>query len=63
MSKPFLVMSFLDMGREVWAQYDESAEIYELFASEECDDYLGCADTKEECKSVARQIANEWMGE
>jgi hypothetical protein len=61
MNKPFLVMSFPDMGREIWAKYDESAELYELFYSEECDDYCGCADTKAECKAVAREIANEWM--
>ena len=39
---------------EVWARYDSDAEVYELFASEEADDYIGCADTLNECQKVAR---------
>jgi 3-methyladenine DNA glycosylase AlkD len=47
-------------GREVWARWDRSARIYELFASEDCDDYVGCADTKTEAQAVAKQLINEW---
>lgn len=39
---------------EVWARYDSDAEVYELFASEEADDYIGCADTMSECQIIAR---------
>ncbi len=61
MSKPFIVLSFQDMGIEIWAKWDSTAELYELFYSQECNDYCGCANTKAECKAVAREIANEWM--
>lgn len=32
-------------GYEVWTVYDHDAKLYELFASEAADDYIGCADT------------------
>lgn len=44
-----------DLGREVWAKFDDSAEVYELFASDDGSDYIGCADTKAEALSVARE--------
>ena len=43
-----------DLGRAVWIKLDETAEIYELFASESGDDYIGCADTVNEARAVAR---------
>lgn len=50
-----------DLGREVWVKWDESAEVYELFASEDGDDYIGCADTLVEAAQVARDWFNELM--
>lgn len=46
-----------DLGREVWIKWDQSAEIYELFASENGDDYIGYADTETE----ARLVAGHWF--
>jgi hypothetical protein len=48
-----------DKGFEVWMTHDSSAEVYELFASDACDDYIGCADTPDEALTVAR----EWIDE
>lgn len=53
------LMESKDLGREVWIKWDSSAEVYELFASEGADDYLGCADTVSE----ARKVAREWFSE
>ena len=47
------------LQREVWAQFDDTAEVYELFASKDGDDYIGCADTLTE----ARLVAQEWFSE
>ena len=46
-------------GFEVWAHYDHTAEVYELFASEDAIDYVGCADTLAE----ARQIGRNWVAQ
>lgn len=46
-------------GREIWAHFDKSAEVYELFASEDGSDYLGCADTLTEARKLALVIAND----
>ena len=37
-------------GYEVWVHYDHTAEVYEMFASEEGSDYIGCADTLSEAR-------------
>lgn len=55
------IMTFPDMGLEAWAKYDHSAGLYEIFASEECDDYIGYADTIDEAKEFARQWAQDRM--
>jgi hypothetical protein len=52
-----LLTTHKDLGREVWIHYDKDAEVYELFASADGDDYLGCADTIME----ARFVAQEWF--
>lgn len=44
-------------GYEVFAKYDRTAGVYELFASDTGQDYIGCADSLSEC----RAIANEWI--
>ena len=46
-------------GLEVWQTWDEGAQVFELWASEACDDYIGCADTRTEALAVAR----EWFAE
>jgi hypothetical protein len=46
-------------GYEVWMSYDHTAGVYELFASSEGSDYIGCADTRQE----ALKIANNWIRE
>lgn len=55
------IMTFPDMGLEAWIQYDHSAGIYEIFASEDGDDYIGCGDSIDECKKYAREWAEERM--
>lgn len=49
-------------GYEVWAQYDSSADVWELFASEDGDDYLGCADTLQEAREAAQRINTDRVG-
>ncbi len=46
-------------GFEVWAKWDDSAEIYELFASENGDDYIGCCDTLKEARDYALERWSE----
>lgn len=48
-----------NLGREVWIKWDESAEVYELFASEDGDDYIGACDTVIEARAAARDWFNE----
>lgn len=60
-TKPTKIMNFPDMGREAWAKWDADAEIYEVFASSACDDFIGDADTIEDAKQVARDWANDMM--
>ncbi len=61
MSKAKRIATFPDMGIEAWVRFDASAELYEVFASAECDDYIGCADTMREAHEVARQWFDERM--
>lgn len=49
----FHVASDKRFGGEVWAQFDDSASVFELFASDEGNDYLGCCDTLDECRQFA----------
>lgn len=58
---PKKIASSVDLGREVWAIWDATAEVWELFASPEGDDYIGCADTIPEAQQVAREWFNECM--
>jgi hypothetical protein len=48
-----------ERGYEVWSVYDEGAEVFELFASEDCNDYVGCATSRQEAMKAAR----EWIAE
>jgi hypothetical protein len=56
-----LLVRHPDLGREAWIKWDEGAELYELFASENGDDYIGCADTVSEARTVAAHWFNELM--
>jgi hypothetical protein len=56
-----LLVRHHDLSREVWIKWDESAMLYELFASENGDDYIGCADTVSEARAVAADWFNELM--
>ena len=58
-----LLTKHQDLGREVWVNFDEGAEVYELFASSEGDDYIGCADTLAEARLIASEWFQELMGE
>lgn len=46
-------------GFEVWAHFDRTAKVYELFASEDGGDYVGDADTL----SQAQKYAEQWISE
>lgn len=41
-------------GYEVWFTFDDTAGVYELWASVACDDYIGCADDMADALKVAR---------
>ena len=41
------------------AVWDESAQVFEIFADRDCDSYIGCADTISE----AKQIGVDWINE
>lgn len=59
MQTPSLIATDKRQGLEVWQTWDEGAEVFELWASAECDDYIGCADTRAE----AQKIAREWFAD
>jgi hypothetical protein len=50
----FKLLSDESKGLEVWAAWDDSAEVYELFTDAEGEGYIGCADTKQEAVKIAR---------
>ena len=59
MHTPKLIATDKTQGLEAWALFDEIAGVYEIFASADGDDYIGCCDTRAECVIVAR----EWFAE
>lgn len=48
-------------GYEVWAKYDKSAELYELFTDKDGVGYVGCSDTLEEADVIAKDWVQEQM--
>lgn len=62
--RPRLLAQHNDLGREVWIKwegrdkYDEDG-MYGLYASRDCDDPIGEADTVTD----ARRVAREWFKE
>ena len=57
MQTPTMIARDAKHGLEVWQTWDAGAEVFELWASPECNDYIGCADTRAE----AQRIAREWL--
>ncbi len=60
-NQAYKVATFTDTGREIWAKYDPDSDIYELFASQDCCDYLGYAETRAHAGRQAEIIAHKWM--
>lgn len=56
------LMESKDLGRGVWVKWDSSADVYELFTSEEARECIGCADTLSEAREVAKEWLLELMG-
>jgi hypothetical protein len=54
---------FEKYGYEVWAKWDSSAEVYELFNDDEGSTYIGCADTMAEAVNVAKLFIDEQTSE
>ena len=52
MSTPKLLTQRADLGREVWYRVED--ELFCLYASQDCDDPIGEADTLTEAHRVAR---------
>jgi len=46
-------------GYEVWANFDDSARVYELFFDENAEVYVGVVDSLAEARVVARQLIDE----
>jgi hypothetical protein len=44
---------------EVWAKWDKSAQVYELFTESECESYIGCADNLADAETFALDWINE----
>ena len=59
MQTPHRIATDKAQGLEVWTTWDEGAEVYELWASDECSDYIGCAGTRAE----ALHIARDWFAD
>ena len=59
MHTPRLIATDKAQNLEAWALYDEIAGVYEIFASADGDDFIGCCDTRAECLIIAR----EWFAE
>ncbi len=51
-------------GYEMWAKYDEEAQVYEIFFDQECESYTGhSVDSLAEAKKTAQYIIEEQMCE
>jgi len=44
-------------GQEAWVRYDNQSLVYEIFADEGCEEYIGSADSE----SDAKVIAQDWF--
>lgn len=59
MQVPTLIAVDRKQGLEAWQTWDESGGVFELWASSNCDDYIGCADTRAE----ALKLAHWWFSD
>lgn len=57
----FKVLQHIDGGWCVYGKWDEGAEVYDLFADLNGAEWVGCADTLDEAKSIARGYFQELM--
>ena len=47
-------------GYEIWAKFDQSSQVYELFFEQECESYTGWSvDSLKDAKSASEYIINE----
>jgi hypothetical protein len=49
-----LIATDAKQNLEVWATWSAEFQVYELFASEDCDDYIGACDTRGDAVRFAR---------
>lgn len=54
-----MVKVFTKSGYEIWTKHDRLADVWEIFLSEDGDDYIGCADSLRE----AREMGKAWIKE
>lgn len=64
--KPRLLLSHVDLGREVWVKWEPFPEdkydgLYGLYASVDCDDQIGEAETITEAREMGRAWFKELM--
>ena len=51
-------------GWEMWAKFDESAQVYEIFFDQECESYTGWSvDSLKDAKKAVQYIIQEHMAE
>lgn len=55
----FKVSEDKTLGLEAWAQFDDTAGVYELFADSEGEDFIGNADSTDEARAIAAQYFSE----
>lgn len=49
-------------GREIWAQFDQTAQVYELFFDDQGETYTGwCVDSLADAKAAAKYIVEEHL--
>ncbi len=44
----------------VYGRFDQTAKVWELFSSPYPEDYIGCADTLDEARQIARARFSDW---
>ena len=59
MNYPTLIATSPAQRLEVYSVWDDGAQVYELFADENGETYVGCADTRAEALAVAREWFND----
>lgn len=62
-NKSYKLIDLPGLQREIWIRYDEDSKLYELFAEEECEAYLGCAENSHEIKTAVAHLVDEWTND